>query len=220
LNSLLHKVRRRHYNILGVGDRSSSKSEDYVLNVFQLQPAIDLSGRLAWTKQEMTKGFALFSGGGIGEINASGGWNWNQHWFTRDYTIEPDGLHYSDPRKRTPAETTSITDAQLRTKPFFEPFHNDDFHKTDKQEAAANNYEEVSRLLAASIPAISYPAGSTEIGDLDGKNFDMHTTFKNGWPTSRKNPKNWLHSDMRDVAYLYVYKLYDKFCEIAELETP
>ena len=38
MNSLLQKGHRRHYNTLGVGDRSGSKSEDYVLNVFQLQP--------------------------------------------------------------------------------------------------------------------------------------------------------------------------------------
>jgi hypothetical protein len=115
-----------------------------------------------------------------------------------------------------------IADEQLRVKPFFDPFHNDDFHKTDKQVAAANNYEEVSRLLAASIPAISYPAGSTAIGELgEGKNFDMHNTFKNGWPTSRAaTNNNWRHSDVREVSYLFIYKLYDKFCEIAELENP
>jgi hypothetical protein len=169
----------------------------------------------------MTKGFAVFSGGGIGEINASGGWNWNTEWDVPD-SVEEFGETLYFRRRLSNAEALLIADEQLRVKPFFDPFHNDDFHKTDKQVAAANNYEEVSRLLAASIPAISYPAGSTVIDQLTPqRNFDMmHNTFKNGWPTSRKNPKNWLHSDMRDVAYLYVYKLYDKFCEIAELETP
>lgn len=44
----------------------------------------------------------------------------------------------------------------------------------------------------------------------------MNIEFKNGWPDERKNnPKmkeNWLHSDFRVPAYLYVYELYDDIC--------
>ena len=55
MNSLLQKGHRRHYNTLGVGDRSGSKSEDYVLNVFQLQP--DGSEKRIYTLR----------GGGVGQ---------------------------------------------------------------------------------------------------------------------------------------------------------
>ncbi len=202
------------YNFYSTGEEVLKHSEG-------TEPTISLSGLRAWTKQEMTKGFGFLSGGGIGHVHARGGWEWNQYWFTRDYTVEPDGLHYSAPRVRTPTETTSITDEQLRTNPFFEPFHFADFHNAAKQEAAANNYDEVSKLLAESIPALSHAAGSTLIEAFtEERNFDMNTLYKNGWPASRNDETGWHHSDIREMSFLYIYGVFHKFCELAALRNP
>ena len=55
---------------------------------------------------------------------------------------------------------------------------------------------------------------------LSGHNFNMQTpTFQTGWPASRNNT-DWLHSDLRVVAYLYVYRLYDKFRDLGGLNQP
>jgi hypothetical protein len=41
-----------------------------------------------------------------------------------------------------------------------------------------------------------------------------------GWPDERKNDEvngtNWMHNDMREVSYLYVYKLFDKYVGTGE----
>ena len=51
----------------------------------------------------------------------------------------------------------------------------------------------------------------------------MQTNFQNGWPNDRqKNPDDnlkraWYHSDIIDIAYIYVYKLFEKFTETGKL---
>ena len=82
------------------------------------------------------------------------------------------------------------------------------------------------RLLAEMIPALSQATGRNSLGKLDAygdRNFDM-INMKNGFPPERfdntrttdKYP--WLHGDYRAVAYVYVYKVFDKICvEIGEL---
>ncbi len=197
------------YNFYSSGEEVLKHSEGTM-------PPIDTSGLRAWTKQEMTKGFGFLSGGGIGHIGASGGWDWNPAWYITEFS----GIENYQ-RKRNNAETQSISNEQLRNQPFFEPFRFDDFHKTETQEAAAKNYDEVSRLLAESIPAISYAVGSTPVEEFpEGHNFDMNTEFKNGWPATRNDDTGWHHSDIREMSYLYIYKLFDKFCELGELRNP
>ncbi len=75
-------------------------------------------------------------------------------------------------------------------------------------------------LLAEAFPARTNPAGRNPVGIFNtpsqSRNFDM-VVMKNGWFTEAKNGKRWLHSDIRDVAYAYTYKVYDKFTELGEL---
>lgn len=55
---------------------------------------------------------------------------------------------------------------------------------------------------------------------LAGRNFNMQTpAFQTGWPASR-NGVDWRHSDLRDVAYPYVYSVYDKFRNLGGLHQP
>ena len=67
-------------------------------------------------------------------------------------------------------------------------------------------------LLASFVPALTLPVGANPVPGLDdigGGNFDMQG-FQNGWPQERLNSKleaRWLHSDLRRVAYPYVYYL-------------
>lgn len=82
---------------------------------------------------------------------------------------------------------------------------------------AANQYKD--HILSFGVPALSHAAGSTNLNDESffQKTFNMHIDMKNNgeWPAERVNndDMNWKHSDAKDVAYRYVYKLYDTWVE-------
>jgi hypothetical protein len=42
-------------------------------------------------------------------------------------------------------------------------------------------------------------------------------TLKSGSYSADTNESRWLHSDIRDIGYLYTWKVYEKFREIGEL---
>ena len=56
------------------------------------------------------------------------------------------------------------------------------------------------------------------------KNFDLNSIDANrgllrpnGWPTRSKYQGQWCHSDLKDVAYFYVFKFYAKAIEKGDL---
>lgn len=81
-------------------------------------------------------------------------------------------------------------------------------------------------LLAGAIPALSGPMGTRPIsfppGTLGQRNFDMDTAVYKAdggvWP-DRGEPykKRWLHSDLKNMAYFYVHKLFNKLVDEGEL---
>ena len=131
-------------------------------------------------------------------------------------------------RTRTPEEATKIPKEQLGQHPFFKPFHdfNGNLHDPVQGPIAARSYDRVSRALAESLPALSFATGSNRVGgDVVRENFNMNDerVIKiNGWPESRlaREPgeRGWMHSDIRAVAYLYTYKVFDRFIELGGLD--
>ncbi len=78
-----------------------------------------------------------------------------------------------------------------------------------------------AQLLAEAIPALSTPTGSRFVYKFGSENnYDMPVQFadQSHWP--RGNPSDaippWNHSDMHDVAYLYLYKLYNQIVSISQ----
>lgn len=55
--------------------------------------------------------------------------------------------------------------------------------------------------------------GANDTGETFGRaedhNFNMQT-MQNGWPAERGLKADWKHSDIKDIAYLYVYKLFNE----------
>ncbi len=98
---------------------------------------------------------------------------------------------------------------ELMKKPFFDSH----FGKPDG--------ELIPQLLAQAFPARTNPAGRNPVGIFNAngtqRNFNM-VRLKNGWFTTGDNASRWLHSDIRDVAYLYTYKAYVKFTELGQLD--
>jgi hypothetical protein len=85
-----------------------------------------------------------------------------------------------------------------------------------------------NRILAYGIPALSTAIGHERVnlpqqGDED-KNINMNDvnviTRPNGWwrPGSGGLDERWLHSDMVEVAYFYVYRLFNDFATRGELK--
>lgn len=85
-----------------------------------------------------------------------------------------------------------------------------------------------AKLLAETIPAVSYAAGANAVQgfvDPEGtpRNFDMATAFRElegnvaVWPEERGTNKDWRHGDMHRIALPYLYDLYARMKELGDL---
>jgi hypothetical protein len=80
-----------------------------------------------------------------------------------------------------------------------------------------------NKLLALAIPALSSAAGNTKLRSLPNDNQqNMNFAFKRddyAWGRYHDDYKErWLHSDMKDMAYFYTYKLFNKLVKEGKLE--
>ena len=78
-----------------------------------------------------------------------------------------------------------------------------------KEEGART--DDVFLALAKHIPAVSSPVGEAEVvTDGISENHDLNElVYRNGWGRNHIIfGTSWLHSDMKDMSYWYVYKLY------------
>ena len=72
-----------------------------------------------------------------------------------------------------------------------------------------------AKMLGDAIPAESFAAGANVTGGVKD-NHDMQSQTPNGWPKQReKNTsdgiiRQWLHSDLKDISFFYVYQLFNK----------
>lgn len=70
--------------------------------------------------------------------------------------------------------------------------------------------------LAQGIPSLTPAVGRIQCGDtqLRNQSFDCNDAVQierpNTWPGRNKYPNQWCHSDLKDVAYFYVLKFYEK----------
>ena len=131
----------------------------------------------------------LFKGrGGIGGTNWSG-WNW----------------------RCNATVANSRSNSELRNNPVFNPY----------PESMTNNV--IPRLvidahLAQGIPALTMASGAGYIGIEEEDQFDWNMiTRPNGWPARLNYSGRWCHSDMKDVAYFFNFKFYDKAVEKGDL---
>ena len=79
--------------------------------------------------------------------------------------------------------------------------------------------------LAKYVPAVSSPVGGREMGAVEN-NVDMNNDSADGgvprpnrWGRPAvKNQTPWMHSDMKDMAFFYVYKLYEQLIQKGHLK--
>ncbi|MEI6218391.1 MAG: hypothetical protein WCP86_05790, partial [bacterium] len=218
------------YNFYSLGDQ--------VLEVANATPSMlapltwSDKSRYAWWKQELLKGrLSAIEGGPLGG-STYGGWE-----FTESLDLTYRNLPFFS--LYDVGEMAAISNAQLRTTPFFysgklgiwSPAGISDLYDSAAGATSiGSTYAQTNgdRLRAEMIPLLSSAAGVDEIPKLNTltgttRNFDMRPAFANGWPASRSTAGSmfqdrWLHRDHRDLAYVHVFKLYDKFVELGGLK--
>jgi len=115
--------------------------------------------------------------------------------------------------------------SQLQSNAFFDTSVDTALFTTNSSGSA---YAAANRniILADAIPAVTLAVGANHVGRLapsgqPDRNFDMKTQLENGWPASKSTGAeafNWYHSDFKDVAYLYTYKLFNQMVTFGNLK--
>ncbi len=177
-------------------------------------------GSYSWAIQEKLKGGNPIPIDIVG--NSFGGWGFNGD--DKEYYLTKLELYgYELPMPISPESANLIDDAVLRTKPFFKKGPDSDLFAPG---ATGSEYakKNINLLLANALPALTLPVGGDFVPALGAEkkfNFDMQVNFKNDrndWPANRAPYNNWKHSDLRDVAYSYISKLFDKIKELGGLD--
>jgi len=206
--------------------------------LFQDEP----NGTQAWVYQEKLKGRTI-SGRIVG--SAYGGWGFNTFEFRRAPDVPGLGPLLAPSNmsaEQAQAALDRFPDTVLREVPFFNPGDDDEEVASWVPGAQAGgslmllreplgnlygpdgtNFASRHRdtLLARMIPAMSLAAGREPVEKLtreagEERNFNLNN-LKTGWPAERGADKDWRHSDLRDVAFVYVKDFYKEFVRLAAL---
>ncbi|HTB62594.1 MAG TPA: hypothetical protein VK737_03310 [Opitutales bacterium] len=181
------------------------------------------NGDFAWVVQEKTKGNQIPIPGIVYQGSTYGGWGFN--------VIDS----YWSSANTTSANSTELAHAQ--SSPFFNngyqsnPFGGYladcpsvyfDLLNSGTGTFTAGNTRDRAQFLAETIPALSLPMGANFVSTLSEfgtRNFnmpDLYVPDPSIWPNSTTGSvPNWFHSNMREVAYPYLYPFYDKLVNIS-----
>ena len=163
-----------------------SPTEDVLGNA----PAVGAGG--AWSAQELLKGTGTMYF--LPRVRCEGGWGFNP-----DHTVPLS--------QNGELLKTEYTDEEMVTSPPFLPFAEDWLHSTNAV-TSAQVAEVRDRILADGIPALTFAAGANAVDVFgDAGNYNYQAATPNGWP---RTTGVWRHSDLKDVAYFYVWKLFEK----------
>ena len=148
----------------------------------------------AWHHQELWKGrtYGEYLGG-----TTWSGWNIDESFIVLD--------------KISVSTAQQMTDEDFKTNTVFYCY------------PSSMNSTNISLLVRAAhltmgIPALAKPTGVTQLTSIVGDdNYDMNLNDDedgilklNGWPTrSDWEEPRWLHSDLKDIAYFYLYKFFE-----------
>lgn len=174
-----------------------------------------------WCIQELFKGRYHNALEDILDVSDKMGWGFNDHetnpgdgWF-KILGYDSQGFPIYKRYTALEAETEILSNKEiLKTKPFFRKGTDLDLLYDDilGNGYAMDNYH---MLMTRGIPARGFAIGANNLfGALSSRDLEMSANNyrTNGWPVTEKrdsDKKQWLHSDIRDVAYTYNYLLID-----------
>ena len=145
---------------------------------------LESTANYCWQKQETLKGSGLPGG------TAYGGWDFHR--------ILGEAL-YDRISAGEAVASGSVTNV---------PVFNRGYSPMFSREASQ---EEVFMSLAKYVPAVSSAVGGRSILESAVENHDLNegTVYRDGWGRDSDDGEiPWKHSDMKDMAYRHVYKLY------------
>ena len=149
---------------------------------------LDSTANYAWQKQETTKGGRTLAG------TAYGGWGF--------HVWRIGGFDY----RYTAAEAAEmVADGSVTNSPVF----NRGYAPMLSPDATG---DEVMYALAKYVPAVSSPVGGRSIMGRHVENHNLNEAFdyRNGWGRVGNDAMAWKHSDMKDMAYFYVWPLFEE----------
>lgn len=171
-------------------------------------------GRHSWQKQELFKGTAYDHLIDLGTTRYAG-WGFNSTVtgpdINGDYQVQP---------AYTVDQANMASDSMLRTNPVFTAY------PAWLVGANALTTSQINEILAMGIPSITPAAGCEGIPafddngvpqyDLDGSALRANAA---SWPNrSAPDDQHWLHSDLKSVAYPFVYPLFDTIATEGDLK--
>ncbi len=168
----------------------------------------------AWSMQELLKGTAAWNALNAipyygRSVDCEGGWGVNTFYAVNPALYTPGyGFHSS--------AMDDITRKDAIEHPLFTPFRTeaDNMHSTNFFTLADGTCRVSLRakFLGDAIPARSFATGRNPItiwGDV--RNINYHSIVEdNPWPSDKiqNNKRKWLHSDIKGVAYFYLYQFF------------
>ena len=85
--------------------------------------------------------------------------------------------------------------------------------------------DDIWYALAKYVPAVSSPVGGTRVWATTGRDVDLNVNSAMGIPRPNGWGRNhnvfqdaWLHSDMKDMAFFYIHKLYEQIVSKGNLQ--
>jgi hypothetical protein len=194
-------------------------------------------GRYSWAMQEKLKGETYTNSWG-GSIY--GGWGLNpQQWSTRERRISSGSSRRSG-WGPWGSYQTDMSDEELKERPFFKPYalrlpffgspadvRNNLYSANGGSFVSQSNggyrVSNRDRFLAKMIPAESLAVGGNPVGVFDeapSSNFNMNSEdgmpAGGAWVVGRPDT-SWLHSDLRNLAYVFTKKTFDQIVNRGEL---
>ena len=168
------------------------------------------AARYCWQKQEIGKGIEHMNfmsdsdmggwgfnprpGATVEQAEGNNNLRWYQRYATRDLTDTPE------------------TRGKLKKNPVFNVKPENVF----KDLTSVLSKDLQNKMLCDAIPVISTAMGRTYAsGSWIGENMD---DYKSEWGRDDDTyDTRWLHCDLKDMAYFFTYKLWDKFVELGSL---
>jgi hypothetical protein len=106
----------------------------------------------------------------------------------------------------------------LPANPFFEVFNDSQIMDASAGSAEAAQFSVRADILGGGIPALSHATGANFVAAFgESHNTDL-MSMETSWPQVRLSNDNlqnrWLHSDFEEVAYPFVYSLYNNIVNL------
>ena len=165
---------------------------------------------IALKKQELFKGCALWYGVNTATFSGAeieGGWG-----ISARYAANP--LAYIPLSGFNAFHFRNHTREDLVTSPLFTPFEDGRMASTNALDFA--DAEMRAKMLGDAIPAESFAAGRNPTDGVSD-NYNMQCELPNGWPEAINidlpngvRQSAWRHSDIKNVAFWYVYLLFQQ----------